>query len=63
MDKPNDRGSSTVKAGGDSNHHVEFEVSSSELHGRAIQQQEYNRGYLETLRKDLWLLFWIGIML
>ncbi|KAJ5661362.1 general substrate transporter [Penicillium longicatenatum] len=63
MDKTNDRGSSTVKAGGDSIRHVELEATSSELHGRAIQQQEHNRGYLETLRKDPWLLFWIGVML
>jgi sugar porter (SP) family MFS transporter len=33
------------------------------IQGRAIQQQEHNRGYLETLKKDPWLLFWIGVML
>jgi hypothetical protein len=37
--------------------------NSNELHGRAIQQQEHNRGYLETLRNDPWLLVWIGVML
>ncbi|KAJ3534814.1 hypothetical protein NM208_g7002 [Fusarium decemcellulare] len=36
---------------------------SNEIRGRAIQQQEHNRTYLETLRKDPWLLFWIGVML
>jgi hypothetical protein len=35
----------------------------NEIHGRAIQQQEHQRGYLETLRKDPWLLFWMGVML
>ncbi|OJJ48037.1 hypothetical protein ASPZODRAFT_131684 [Penicilliopsis zonata CBS 506.65] len=34
-----------------------------EMQGRAIQQQEHNRGYLETLRRDPKLLFWIGVML
>ncbi|KAJ5876013.1 general substrate transporter [Penicillium soppii] len=63
MEKPNDHRSPTVKASGNSIHHVELEASSSELHGRAIQQQEHNRGYLETLRRDPWLLFWIGVML
>jgi hypothetical protein len=38
-------------------------TNSNELHGRAIQQQEHNRGYLETLRKDPRLLLWIGVML
>ncbi|KAL4890519.1 general substrate transporter [Aspergillus ambiguus] len=33
------------------------------IRGRAIQQQEHNRGYLDTLQKDPWLLFWIGVML
>ncbi|OQE18626.1 hypothetical protein PENSTE_c017G01926 [Penicillium steckii] len=33
------------------------------IQGRAIQQQEHNRGYLTTLKKDPWLLFWIGVML
>ncbi|KAJ6006315.1 general substrate transporter [Penicillium sp. IBT 35674x] len=34
-----------------------------QIQGRAIQQQEHNRGYLETIRKDPRLLFWIGVML
>ncbi|CAK7214933.1 hypothetical protein SBRCBS47491_002318 [Sporothrix bragantina] len=38
-------------------------ISSAELHGRAIQQQEHNRTYWQTLRSDPWLLFWIGVML
>lgn len=33
------------------------------LNGRAIQQQEHNRGYFETLTKDPKLLCWIGLML
>ncbi|OCT49398.1 major facilitator transporter [Cladophialophora carrionii] len=33
------------------------------LHGRAIQQQEHNRTYLQALRTDPKLLFWIGVML
>ncbi|KAJ5806400.1 general substrate transporter [Penicillium pulvis] len=37
--------------------------STNELRGRAIQQQEHNRSYWETLRKDPRLLFWIGVML
>jgi len=37
--------------------------SANELRGRAIQQQEHNRSYWETLRKDPRLLFWIGVML
>ncbi|SPO01659.1 related to maltose permease [Cephalotrichum gorgonifer] len=37
--------------------------SAGEIRGRAIQQQERNRSYLETLRKDPRLLFWIGVML
>lgn len=37
--------------------------SDREIQGRAIQQQEHNRGYLETIRKDPRLLFWIGVML
>ncbi|KAJ5740389.1 general substrate transporter [Penicillium malachiteum] len=39
------------------------EVNNNEIHGRAIQQQEHNRGYWETLNNDPWLLFWIGVML
>ncbi|KAH7127349.1 general substrate transporter [Dactylonectria macrodidyma] len=35
----------------------------NELRGRAIQQQEHNRSYSQTLRKDPWLLFWMGVML
>jgi MFS transporter, SP family, general alpha glucoside:H+ symporter len=35
----------------------------SELHGRAIQQQEHNSSYWQALRSDPWLLFWIGVML
>ncbi|KAM0540647.1 hypothetical protein ACHAPJ_013558 [Fusarium lateritium] len=31
--------------------------------GHAIQQQEHNRTYTQTLRKDPWLLLWIGVML
>ncbi|KAK7424448.1 hypothetical protein QQX98_000413 [Neonectria punicea] len=54
----------------DSDAHIEQSGASwgdgpmtNELRGRAIQQQEHNRTYLETLRKDPWLLFWIGVML
>ncbi|CAK7199283.1 hypothetical protein SEUCBS139899_001958 [Sporothrix eucalyptigena] len=39
------------------------DLSSGELHGRAIQQQEHNRTYWQTLRSDPKLLFWIGVML
>lgn len=35
----------------------------AEIRGRAIQQQEHNRTYWQTLRKDPRLLFWIGVML
>lgn len=35
----------------------------NEVHGRAIQQQEHNRTYWQTLRQDPKLLFWIGVML
>lgn len=35
----------------------------AQVRGRAIQQQERNRSYLDTLRKDPWLLFWMGVML
>ena len=31
--------------------------------GRAVQQQEKNRTWWQTLRKDPWLLLWVGIML
>lgn len=34
-----------------------------EIRGRAIQQQEHNRTWGQTLRKDPKLLFWIGVML
>ncbi|EGY22465.1 general alpha-glucoside permease [Verticillium dahliae VdLs.17] len=34
-----------------------------QVHGRAIQQQEHNRTWGQTLRKDPRLLFWIGVML
>ncbi|KAJ5987085.1 general substrate transporter [Penicillium sp. IBT 35674x] len=37
--------------------------NANQLRGRAIQQQEHNRSYWETLRKDPRLLFWIGVML
>ncbi|KAJ5286801.1 hypothetical protein N7478_002487 [Penicillium angulare] len=37
--------------------------NANEIRGRAIQQQEHNRGYWETLTKDSRLLFWIGVML
>ncbi|KPM42486.1 hypothetical protein AK830_g4031 [Neonectria ditissima] len=54
----------------DSDAHIEHSADTwgdgamtNELRGRAIQQQEHNRTYLETLRKDPWLLFWIGVML
>ncbi|KAH6988182.1 general substrate transporter [Ilyonectria sp. MPI-CAGE-AT-0026] len=39
------------------------ESSNNDIRGRAIQQQEHNRTYLQTLGKDPWLLFWIGVML
>lgn len=35
----------------------------NEIHGRAIQQQEHNRGYFQALGKDPKLLFWISLML
>ncbi|CAK7207121.1 hypothetical protein SEUCBS139899_009929 [Sporothrix eucalyptigena] len=38
-------------------------ANDGELRGRAIQQQEHNRTYWQTLRKDPKLLFWIGVML
>ncbi|KAJ5109677.1 hypothetical protein N7532_002322 [Penicillium argentinense] len=38
-------------------------ANANEVHGRAIQQQEHNRTYWQTLNKDPWLLFWIGLML
>ncbi|KAG7112557.1 General alpha-glucoside permease like protein [Verticillium longisporum] len=34
-----------------------------QVHGRAIQQQEHNRTWGQTLCKDPRLLFWIGVML
>ncbi|KAH7116447.1 general substrate transporter [Dactylonectria macrodidyma] len=34
-----------------------------QVQGRAIQQQEHNRTWGQTLRKDPRLLFWIGVML
>lgn len=37
--------------------------NTKEIHGRAVQQQEHNRTYWQTLRKDPRLLFWIGVML
>ncbi|KAJ5673986.1 general substrate transporter [Penicillium macrosclerotiorum] len=37
--------------------------NANEIHGRAIQQQEHNRSYWQTLNKDPWLLSWIGLML
>ncbi|CEL02173.1 hypothetical protein ASPCAL03345 [Aspergillus calidoustus] len=42
---------------------AESTVDAGEIHGRAIQQQERNRGYWMTLKSDPWLLFWIGVML
>lgn len=44
-------------------HPQDAAFSPDQIRGRAIQQQEHNRTYLETLRKDPWLLFWIGVML
>ncbi|RTE81411.1 hypothetical protein BHE90_004074 [Fusarium euwallaceae] len=45
-------------------HDVEtVEHSDNQLLGRAIQQQEHNRTWGQSLRKDPWLLFWIGVML
>ncbi|KAJ5690946.1 general substrate transporter [Penicillium malachiteum] len=41
----------------------EVDKNLNEIQGRAIQQQEHNRGYWETLNNDPWLLFWIGVML
>ncbi|UZP46499.1 hypothetical protein NXS19_014311 [Fusarium pseudograminearum] len=50
--------------------HIERSNTSKSLHispnhtrGHAIQQQEHNRTYLQTFRKDPWLLLWIGVML
>ncbi|EXJ91197.1 hypothetical protein A1O1_04306 [Capronia coronata CBS 617.96] len=37
--------------------------SKGEIHGRAIQQQEHNRGYLESFGKDPKLLFWVALLL
>ena len=31
--------------------------------GRAVQQQEKNRTWWQTLRRDPWLLLWAGVML
>ncbi|KAM0324916.1 hypothetical protein ACHAQA_007882 [Verticillium albo-atrum] len=39
------------------------ENSDEQARGRAIQQQEHNRTWAQTLRKDPKLLFWIGVML
>ncbi|KAF5002415.1 hypothetical protein FGRMN_427 [Fusarium graminum] len=53
----------------DSPSHVErsdsntVDISPDQTRGHAIQQQEHNRTYLQTLRKDPWLLLWIGVML
>lgn len=50
----------------DSTAHVEqksAQLSPDQIRGRAIQQQEHNRTYLQTFRKDPWLLLWIGVML
>lgn len=44
-------------------HHEDKTRSSAELRGRAIQGQERNRSYLQALRKDPKLMFWIGVML
>ncbi|KAM0438448.1 hypothetical protein ACHAPT_001197 [Fusarium lateritium] len=45
-------------------HEVEMvEHGDDQLLGRAIQQQEHNRTWAQTLRKDPKLLFWIGVML
>ncbi|RKK71054.1 hypothetical protein BFJ69_g11327 [Fusarium oxysporum] len=38
-------------------------VSPDHTRGHAIQHQEHNRTYLQTLRRDPWLLLWIGVML
>ncbi|KAJ4127871.1 hypothetical protein NW768_008151 [Fusarium equiseti] len=38
-------------------------ISPNHTRGHAIQHQEHNRTYLETLRKDPWLLLWIAVML
>lgn len=42
---------------------VEMIENRDEQLGRAIQQQEHNRTWAQTLRKDPRLLFWIGVML
>ncbi|RSL40815.1 hypothetical protein CEP54_016010 [Fusarium duplospermum] len=45
-------------------HDVEtIEHTDNQLLGRAIQQQEHNRTWAQSLRKDPKLLFWIGVML
>lgn len=51
------------KAHGEKVDHAEVALDSKDLYGRAIQKQEHSRGYFEALRKDPWLLFWIGVML
>ncbi|KFY85674.1 hypothetical protein V500_08203 [Pseudogymnoascus sp. VKM F-4518 (FW-2643)] len=33
------------------------------VQGRVVQHQERNQTYMQTFRKDPWLLFWIGVML
>ncbi|KAF5689903.1 maltose permease [Fusarium circinatum] len=38
-------------------------VSPDHTRGHAIQHQEHSRTYLQTLRRDPWLLLWIGVML
>jgi MFS transporter, SP family, general alpha glucoside:H+ symporter len=44
--------------------HVEGVVDNvGQLRGRAIAGQEHQRTYWQTLRRDPWLLFWIGVML
>ncbi|KXJ93588.1 general substrate transporter [Microdochium bolleyi] len=45
----------------ESNNH--FNTSNESDLGRAIQQQEHNRTWAQTFRKDPKLLFWIGVML
>ena len=43
--------------------HVPVAKTAGELHGRAIQQAEFERSYWQTLRRDPWLMLWIAIML
>ncbi|CAH0058107.1 unnamed protein product [Clonostachys solani] len=44
-------------------HQAEHPVAANETLGRAIQQEEKNRTWSQSIRRDPWLLFWVGLML